>query len=174
MKKKTIILLLVISAIFIVISYNVVNNIIEKKEFDNSCNKAYTDLFVTERDQVIELYECFGRAVKDLGEEQYAKLLETTVVTETICEQTFGQNSDLAGTYGAGLVYYGTFYRDIKSQLSKNCGTEVLQRIYDLLGEITALYNYDPNITDPNEQLRAVSEFYRSISLLNENMMQFC
>ena len=174
MKRKTIILVLVISAIFIVISYNVVNNVIEKKEFENSCNKAYNDLFVTERTQVIELYEGFGLAVKDPSEEQYVKLLETAAAAEAVCVQTYGQNSDIAVTYGAGLVYYGTFYRDIKSQLSKNCGTEVLQGIYDLLGEITALYNYDPNITDPNEQLRAVSEFYRSISLLNEDMMQFC
>ncbi|MDE7281497.1 MAG: hypothetical protein K2N36_07135 [Ruminiclostridium sp.] len=174
MNRKTIVLVLVISAIFIVISYNVVNNVIEKKEFENSCNKAYTDLFVTDRARVIELYEGFGRAVKDPNEEQYAKLLETAAATETVCVQTFGQNSDLAGAYGAGLVYYGTFYRDIKSQLSKKCGTEVLQGIYDLLGEITALYNYDTDITDPNEQLRAVSEFYRSISLLNEDMMRFC
>lgn len=174
MKRKTIILVLVISAIFIVISYNVINNIIEKKEFENSCNKAYTDLFVTERGQVMELYEGFGHAVKDPNEEQYAKLLETAVVTEMVCEQTFGQNSDLAGTYGAGLVYYATFYRDIKSQLSKKCNTEVLQRIYDLLGEITALYDHDPDVTDPSEQLKAVSRFYYSISLLNEDMMQFC
>ncbi|HBM98240.1 MAG TPA: hypothetical protein DD413_02320, partial [Ruminococcus sp.] len=114
------------------------------------------------------------RKRRETSDFDYKDLLEIAIITETICSQTFGKLSDIVETYGAGLVYYGTFYRDIKSALTRECGMDELQNIYNILGDIIFIYDNHPHITTPNGKIEAVSQFYYSISLQNEDWMQLC
>lgn len=175
MKKKVIIIGL-ISLVAIIISIVTVDKIIKDKNYENQCNEAFNDLFVTERNQVFTLYQAVGEAIesKTLDNDRYRELLEIAVKTETVCCDTFGKLSDLVETYGAGLVYYATFYRDVKSYLTRQCGVDELQDIYTLLDEIILLYDDHPITATYNEKLKAVSEFYYSLSLRNEDLAELC
>lgn len=176
MKKKTIFILAFICSIIIVISLGITGKIIKDAEYDRQCDEAFDSLFVTERNEVFKLYRAIGETVesKPLDKRHYQALLEITNTTEAVCMQTFGKLSDTVGTFGAGLVYYGTFYRDIRSLLSNECGENELQNIYAVLGEIIALYDEHSQNAESSDKLSVISGFYYSLSLRNEEWMQLC
>lgn len=169
MKKKIIcavILLLVVSVIASCAIYKTV----QKKQQEKMYNDAFTELFVNERNGVFSLYEAIGITIENPTEENYNKALNTAIKTEKICGETFGKICNMVPTYGAELVYYATFYRDVKATLSSKGDLEELNGIYELLGKITALYDSYSNSENISDNSKKISEFYKSLSLLNEEM----
>ena len=176
MKSKTIFILVVLSSVVIIITFDIIDEIIKDKNYKKQSNEAFDDLFDTERNQVFTLYQAIGDVIESemFDKDHYQNLLKIATTTETICNQTFGKLSNLVETYGARLVYYATFYRDIKSALTRECGVNELQEIYTILGEIIFIYDDHPHCSTPDEKLKAVSQFYYSLSLRNEDWMQLC
>ena len=74
--------------------------------------------------------------------------------------------------YGAGLVYYSTFYRDVKSALETRRSTDALKQINTLLEKILLLYNASlSSVSTTSEKVKEIEGFYKSLSLLNDDMM---
>ena len=67
-------------------------------------------------------------------------------------------------------MYYATFYRDIKAALTKQCSTDDLKHIYELLGKIVPLYNAPAAPGSTYEKKKEIENFYKSLSLLNDDM----
>lgn len=67
-------------------------------------------------------------------------------------------------------MYYATFYRDIKAALTKQCGTDDLKHIYELLGKIMSLYNTTATPGSTYEKKKEIEKFFKSLSLLNNDM----
>ena len=69
-------------------------------------------------------------------------------------------------------MYYSTFYRDVKSALETRQSTDALKHINTLLEKILLLYNAPPSsVNTASEKVKEIEEFYKSLSLLNDDMM---
>ena len=140
MKKKIILIFGVFAAAALLALPNILNAVREQKDAKKYDN-AFNELFVTEKNAVAGLYTAIGNTIDSPDKEHYGNALNAVIHTEQICGQTYGKLCDITVTYGAGTVYYATFYRDIKAALTKQCGTDDLKHIYELLGKIMSLYN---------------------------------
>lgn len=156
--------------IFAAIASPNICNSIQKHRTEEKYNKAYTKIFVDERNEVFSLYKTIALTIENPSKENFSKALGVAVKTEQVCLEIYGENCNQVSTYGAGNVYYATFYRDIKNALSSNCSTAVLNNIYDLLGEIISLYDDSSVLDDSTNKIRAVSKFYYSLTVLNEKL----
>ena len=150
-----------------------IGSIVKKQRQKDLYNKAFIRLFVTERNEVLLLYEAIDSLIASPDKEHYDKALSVAVKTEEVCCGTYMELSRLTPTYGAELVYYATFYRDIKYAL-KSRNTEILNHIHNLLNDIIKLYDDSSNPENYSNEFEAMGRFYKSLSLLNEEMMQLC
>lgn len=170
-KLKTSDKIVIVIAIVIValIAYDIISRAIESKRQEDNADTVYNALFVSEKAEVVKLHEAIARAIETSDEEHYALALETAENTETICMQTFGNNSNTVTTFGAGLNYYSTFYRDVKFVLSEHRDPSELQSLNDLISEIITLYNAHADPSSAHEKFKAAENFYNSVYLLLEN-----
>lgn len=173
MKKKMAVAcigLLVLAAVVCTI-YKGVQGRAVKKQYEAACEA----IFVTERNAVFDLLSSLDVSLT-ASTVSYDVLLKETQNAEEVCAQTFGEISDLTATHGAELVYYATFYRDVKGAVTNKCGMEDLKAIRDLLNRILTCYDENSKYADSAKTVaqyaHAMSEFYRSLSLLNEEMMK--
>ena len=141
MRKKLIWVVSLLLVFAVICSCTIYKTIHMQKRQENY-NNAFIELFVTERNEVFLLYETIGSTIENPSQENYKKALDVAIKTENVCCETYGKLSDIVPTYGAGLVYYATFYRDIKTLLSSSCEKKELNNIYELLEEIISLYDY--------------------------------
>lgn len=169
MRKKLIWVVSLLLVFAVICSCAIYKNI-QKQHQREKYDKAFIELFVTERNEVFLLYETIGLTIENPSQENYNKALDIAIKTENVCCETYGKISNIAPTYGAGLVYYATFYRDIKSLLSSSCDIRKLNDIYIVLEEIISLYDSHSNPVDSTGKFKAISKFYESLSLLNEKM----
>ena len=171
MKTKTqkTVLIIILSAIIAFIAYFGISNAVESRRYEEQCSNAYTALFVTEKAEVVKLHEAIAQTIETPDDEHYAFALETAENTETVCMQTFGNSSDIIGTYGSTQNYYATFYRDVKFALSECLDPSELRQINDLIAEIITLYNAPANPTTVNEKISAVTAFHNSVYILLED-----
>ncbi len=170
MRKKAVWIISLLLVV-VLIGSSVIRDVVQKQKREKKYNDAFNELFVTERNEVYLLYEAIAAAIKTPDKEHYDNAYNVAVRTEQICRQVFSDLSDDVTTYGAGLVYYTTFYRDIKAAITSNCDTDVLRDIYELLGKILSLYDapYSKPV-ETKDKMKAVRQFYESLSLLNEDM----
>ncbi len=168
--RKKLIWVIGLILVFAVICSCIIYKTIEKQRQQDKYNNAFIELFVTERNEVFLLYETIGLTIEKPTQENYNKALDVAIKTENVCCETYGKLSDIAPTYGAGLVYYATFYRDIKTLLSSSCDIKELNDIYIVLEEIISLYDAHSNPVDSTGKFKAISQFYKSLTLLNEKM----
>ena len=164
MKKKIIIIIGVFAAAALLALPNILNAVREQKDAKKYDN-AFNELFVTEKNAVAGLYTAIGNTIDSPDKEHYGNALNAA-----ICGQTYGKLCDITVTYGAGTVYYATFYRDIKAALTKQCGTDDLKHIYELLGKIMSLYNTTATPGSTYEKKKEIEKFFKSLSLLNNDM----
>lgn len=169
MRKKLIWVVSLLLVFAVICSCTIYKTIHMQKRQENY-NNAFIELFVTERNEVFLLYETIGSTIENPSQENYKKALDVAIKTENVCCETYGKLSDIVPTYGAGLVYYATFYRDIKTLLSSSCEKKELNNIYELLEEIISLYDAHSNPVDSTGKFKAIGQFYESLSLLNEKM----
>ena len=171
MKTKTqkTVLIIILAVIIAMIAYFTISNAIETRRYEERCSNAYTALFITEKTEVVKLHEAIAQAIETPDDEHYALALETAENTETVCMETFGNSSDIIGTYGSILNYYATFYRDVKFALSERLDPSELQQINDLIAEIITLYNAPSDSTTVNEKISAVTAFHNSVYVLLED-----
>ena len=154
MKKKIIIIIGVFAAAALLALPNILNAVREQKDAKKYDN-AFNELFVTEKNAVAGLYTAIGNTIDSPDKEHYGNALNAAIHTEQICGQT---------------VYYATFYRDIKAALTKQCGTDDLKHIYELLGKIMSLYNTTATPGSTYEKKKEIEKFFKSLSLLNNDM----
>ena len=158
MKKKIILIFGMFAAAALLAVPNVRNTVREQKDakkYDNA---------------VAGLYTAIGNTIDSPDKEHYGNALNAAIHTEQICGQTYGKLCDITVTYGAGTVYYATFYRDIKAALTKQCSTDDLKHIYELLGKIMSLYNTTATPGSTYEKKKEIEKFFKSLSLLNNDM----
>ena len=170
MKKKIIIIIGLFAAVTLLALPNIRSAIQEYKDA-KKYEIAYNELFTTEKNAVAELDSAIESTIDAPDNEHYNAALNAAAHAEQACGETYGKLCDITVTYGAGTVYYATFYRDIKAALTQKCGTDDLKRIYELLGEITPLYNAPAALGSTNEKKKEIENFYKSLSLLNDDMV---
>lgn len=170
MKKKAV-LIVILSSVVVLVIFCSIYNVVQKQKYTDKYNNAFIALFVTERNAVYSLYEAINTAIETPDQEHYDIALNFATEAERICGQIYGDLSDDVATYGAGLVYYATFYRDIKSAINSNCDVDMLEHIHELLGEILLLYDAHSNPVETTGKIEAITQFYESLSLLNDDMM---
>ena len=163
------IVIIIAIAIVALISYDIISRAVENKRQEDKADTVYNALFVTEKAEVVNLHEAIAQVMETPDDEHYSAALKTAEYTETICMQTFSNNSNIVATFGAVLNYYSTFYRDIKFALSEQIDPSELQPLNDLLSEIIALYNVPADPSSANEKFKAAENFYNSIYVLLEN-----
>ena len=169
MKKKIILIIGVFAAAALLALPNI-RNAVQKQKDAKKYDNAFNELFVTEKNAVAELYTAIGNTIDSPDKEHYGNALNAAIHTEQICGQTYGKLCDITVTYGAGTVYYATFYRDIKAALTKQYGTDDLKHIYELLGKIMSLYNTPAAPGSTYEKKKEIENFYKSLSVLNDDM----
>ena len=171
MKTKTqkTVLIIILAVIIAMIAYFMISNAVETRRYEERYNNAYTALFITEKTEVVKLHEAIAQAIETPDDEHYSAALAAAENTEAVCMQTFGDSSDIIGTYGSILNYYATFYRDVKFALSERLAPSELQQINDLIAEIITLYNAPANPTTVSEKISAVTAFHNSVYVLLED-----
>lgn len=171
MKKKIIPIVCLLSVIAL-LAFGNIRSAIEEHRKAKAYDKAFHTVFVTEKNAVAELYAAIEDVVNTPDDEHYAAALNAAVSTQQICCDAYGEICDSAATYGAGLVYYSTFYRDVKSALETRQSTDALKHINTLLEKILLLYNAPPSsVNTASEKVKEIEGFYKSLSLLNDDMM---
>lgn len=170
-KTKITVFIVIFIVIAAIITADCIKNIILQNEYNRKIDDGFNALFVTEREQVNILYNAIGNALKLQDSAVYDELFDITEETEELCMRTAGNNSDIVAVYGARLVYYGTFYRDIRQSV-RGENTDDLKKIYDFYGEITALYDKHSENPDTEGKIAEMTEFYKSVSTLNEDMLE--
>lgn len=170
MKKKIIIIVGLFAAVALLALPNIRSAVQEHKDAEKYDN-AYNELFTTEKNAVAELYSAIESTIDTPDNEHYNAALNAAAHAEQVCGETYGELCDITVTYGAGTVYYATFYRDIKAALTQKCGTDDLKRIYELLGKIMPLYNAPAALGSTNKKKKEIENFYKSLSLLNDDMV---
>ena len=170
MKRRWIWWIIILSLLAIIGSY-LVCRAVDKQREQEQYERACAALFVTERDAVSRLYEAVGAAVAQPTQENYSTALTVAADTERVCGETFDELCNMVPTYGVELVYYATFYRDVKVVLSANEDTAALDDLHGLLEEIISLYDLHREDGDLIGEYKSISQFYESLSLLNEKMM---
>ena len=169
MKKKTIVLCGILAVFVALIAGSIVDNVLTRKHYEEQYNDAYIALFVTERNEVVFLYQSINQTIDTPNDENYAQSLEIVNQTEKACMLTYASNSNIVETYGAGTFYYATFFRDIKAALTE-CSINELLNISSLLSEIISLYDSHSNSVTVSEKIKSMEEFYKSLSMLNDKM----
>ena len=168
MKKKAVLIVCLLSVIAL-LAFGNIRDAIEEHRNTKAYDKAFHTVFVTEKNAVAELYTAIESTVNTPDD---AAALNTAVSTQQICCNAYGEISDSAATYGAGLVYYSTFYRDVKSALETRRSTDALKQINTLLEKILLLYNAPlSSVSTTSEKVKEIEGFYKSLSLLNDDMM---
>lgn len=142
-----------------------------RDEYDKKIDDGFNALFVTEREQVNILYNAIGNTLDFPDEADFDGLFELTEETEELCMQTAGNNSDIVEVYGARLIYYATFYRDIRQAIEHE-NMDDLRTIYDFYVKITALYDKHSKDLTTYGKIVEMTEFYQSVSLLNNDMLE--
>lgn len=171
MKKKAVLIVCLLSVIAL-LAFGNIRDAIEEHRNAKAYDKAFHTVFVTEKNAVAELYTAIESTVNTPDDEHYAAALNTAVSTQQICCNAYGEISDSAATYGAGLIYYSTFYRDVKSALETRRSTDALKQINTLLEKILLLYNAPlSSVCTTSEKVKEIEGFYKSLSLLNDDMM---
>ncbi|MCH5200227.1 MAG: hypothetical protein J1F60_04630 [Oscillospiraceae bacterium] len=163
------IVIIIAIAIVALISYDIISRAVESKRQEDKADAVCNALFVTEKAEAVNLHEAIAQLMDTPDEEHYSAALKAAEYTETVCMQTFGSNSNIVLTFGAGLNYYSTFYRDVKFALSNRLDPSELQPLNDLISEIIALYNTPAAPSSAHEKLKAAENFYNSVYLLLEN-----
>ena len=170
-KTKVTVFIVILIIIAAIITAVCINNKIMQNEYDRKIADGFNALFVTEKDQVNILYNAIGNALELQDSSVYGELYDIIEETEELCMRTAGNNSDIADVYGARLVYYTTFYRDLRQSV-RGENTDDLKKIYDFYGEITALYDKHSHDPDTEGKIAEMTEFYKSVSTLNEDMLE--
>ena len=119
------------------------------------------------KNAVAELYTAIESTVNTPDDEHYAAALNTAVSTQQICCNAYSEISGSAATYGAGLVYYSTFYRDVKSALETRRSTDALKQINTLLEKILLLYNAPlSSVSTTSEKVKEIEDFRTALPTL--------
>lgn len=168
-KIQKLFLIIILAVIAAIIAYLIISKTVENRRYEEKCSNAYNALFVNEKAEVVKLHEAIAQVIETPDSAHYSAALETAENTEAVCMQTFGNSSDIIGTYGSILNYYATFYRDVKFALSERLDLSELQQINDLISEIIILYNAPANPATANEKISALTAFHNSVYILLED-----
>lgn len=165
-KVKKIILLLII----LIIAFDMGKRYYQNVQYEKKYENLRIEIFVDERNAVFQLYEAIGLLISHSSDMNYETAYEVAVLTEDVCVQTYWKATDLVNTHANHLVYYSTFYRDVKKLLELKCSEEKLQKIYEILEKILMLYDGYSNPIETKEKIKEMDNFYYKLSRMQEEM----
>ena len=168
MKKKWIIFVALL-CIAIVVSHVIIDSQ-KKKEYEEKYSEAFIDLFVTERNEVLRLYEAIGKVIEIPSDRNYEDAYAIACETENTCKTKYAKMTNLKGIIIYAQSYYSTFYRDVKAVLSTKTDATELQDVYGLFGKIISLYDKHSNPMTARDKIEEMNQFFTSLMALNEEM----